>query len=166
MLCQFLLYSKVTQSYIYRLSFSHYLPSCSIPRDWTLLLFSFSFLAFLWHMEFLGRDQIWASSLPVAVLDPLIHCARLGIEPAYSCCRDAADHVAPQQEVLITLIIEKKNWGPTYDMQKFMGQGLNLCHSSTTLENSMRKNIFKWRQGWDRMVKLFGPLFWAKACVA
>ena len=33
MLCQFLLYSKVTQSYIYIHSFSYYLPSWFIPRD-------------------------------------------------------------------------------------------------------------------------------------
>ena len=35
MLCQFLLYSVVTQWYMYSHSFfSYYLPSCSIPRDW------------------------------------------------------------------------------------------------------------------------------------
>ena len=34
MLCRFLLYSKVTQSYIYiKFLFLYYLPSCSIPRD-------------------------------------------------------------------------------------------------------------------------------------
>ena len=34
MLCQLLLYSKVTQSYIYKFFFLYYLPLASIPRNW------------------------------------------------------------------------------------------------------------------------------------
>ena len=34
MFCQFLLYSKVIQSYKYTFFFSYYFPSWSIPRDW------------------------------------------------------------------------------------------------------------------------------------
>jgi len=34
-------------------------------------------------------------------LGPLTHCTRLGIEPVSWCCRDAADPVAPQQELLV-----------------------------------------------------------------
>ena len=34
MVCQFLLYSRVTQFYIHTFFFSYYLLSCSITTDW------------------------------------------------------------------------------------------------------------------------------------
>ena len=52
---------------------------------------------------YLARDQIQAAAASyttaAAVLNPLTHCARLGIEPASLCSRDIADPAAPQQEL-------------------------------------------------------------------
>lgn len=45
------------------------------------------------------RDQIQATfstyAIAVATVDPLDHCAGLGIEPGSWLCRDAADPIAP-----------------------------------------------------------------------
>ena len=64
-------------------------------------------------MEFLGQgsdlSRIFDLHCCAAMLDPLTHCAGLGIKPASQCSRDAADPVAPQWEpqkiyfLLITL---------------------------------------------------------------
>ena len=53
-------------------------------------------MAALGHMELLSQGSDAAA---VAALDPLTHCSRPGIEPVSWCCRDAADPVAPQQEL-------------------------------------------------------------------
>ena len=73
-----------------------------------LFFFFFSFLAAPQHTESSpARDQIQAVVAiyvaAVAMLDPLIRCAWLGIEPASWCCRDTADPVAPQWELLYCL---------------------------------------------------------------
>ena len=50
-------------------------------------------------MEFLASDQIQAGVViyteAVAMPEPLIHCARLGIELASWRCRDTTDPVVP-----------------------------------------------------------------------
>ena len=79
----------------------------------TLHCFIFiSFLAALWHVEFPGRGsdpshnrgQIQATVVTfvkaVIILDHLIHCAWLGIEPVSCFYRDTTDPFAPQWEFL------------------------------------------------------------------
>ena len=68
----------------------------------------FFFLAALRYMEFPARDHIRATvatyATVVATPDPLTHYAEQGIEPAFwslQCCRDTADPLVPQQELLI-----------------------------------------------------------------
>ena len=67
------------------LFFLHFWLSCSIWSSWV-------------------RDQIWALVVSyvtaAAVLDPLTHCTRLGLESAsWRHCRDIANPVAPQWEL-------------------------------------------------------------------
>ena len=71
---------------------------------------------FFWQLHSLwsssARDQIWVAvttSPATAMLDPLTHCVRLGIEPVSQCYRDVSDPVEPQQEVqkLQYLLIQK-----------------------------------------------------------
>ena len=54
-------------------------------------------------MEFLSKDQIQATVVihtsATAMLDPLTHCAGLGIEPASWYGRDAANPLEPQREL-------------------------------------------------------------------
>ena len=50
--CQFILYSKVTQSRIYMFFFSHYPPSCSITSDW-IFYFTLFFMIFIFPLWFL-----------------------------------------------------------------------------------------------------------------
>ena len=90
------------------------LPECLSQhwdQAWNLILFFFfffplsPFLAAPWHMEFPGQgsDPSHKSvtyTRPEAMLDPLIHCAGLGIKPISWHCRDATDPVAPQRELL------------------------------------------------------------------
>ena len=61
-------------------------------------------LAALWHMEFPGQGSDLSRSFNVCCsygnARALIHCAGHGIEPASWCCRDAADPIAPWQELL------------------------------------------------------------------
>ena len=65
--------------------------SLTAEPQWELL----SFLAALWSSG--ARDQIPATV--AAVPDPLIHCARSGIEPVSWHCRDAADPIVAQWEL-------------------------------------------------------------------
>ena len=69
-----------------------------------LRCFFFFFLAIL-PKEFLGQgsDQIQATA--AATPDPLIHCARLGKEPASRCYRDASNPVVPLRELLTLCFI-------------------------------------------------------------
>ena len=50
------------------------------------------------------RDQVRATAVnyaaPAATQDPLTHCAGPGIEPVSWHCRDAADPIVPQRELL------------------------------------------------------------------
>lgn len=41
------------------------------------------------------EPQLWLTLQP----DPLTHCAAMGMEPMFRCCKDAAGPVAPQQEL-------------------------------------------------------------------
>ena len=60
------------------------------------IFFFVLFLATLWRVE-LRSQGLDPSLLPAVVtLDPLTHCARLGIEPLSWCCRDAASPIAPE----------------------------------------------------------------------
>ena len=60
----------------------------------------------IWHS--LARDQVQATVATcitaMTVLDPLTHCAGPGIKPVSWCCRDVADPVAPQWELLSVLL--------------------------------------------------------------
>ena len=64
----------------------------------------------LW--SFWARDQIQAAvatyTTTAATLDPLTHCARLGIKPVSWRCRDAADPLHPSRNSSITLFLKKK----------------------------------------------------------
>ena len=51
-------------------------------------------------MEFVGQGSDPTCATAVAALDPLTHCAGLGIEPASWSCRDALNPIVPQQELL------------------------------------------------------------------
>ena len=51
----------------------------------------FSFLAALWHMEFLGQGSDTSSSCN---LGSLTYCARPGIKSVSQCCRDTATEPA------------------------------------------------------------------------
>ena len=65
------------------------------------------FLATLWYRwSSQARRYIQAAAetyaAAVATLDPLIHCAAPGIEPAPWHCKNAANRFAPQKEILFT----------------------------------------------------------------
>ena len=64
----------------------------------------FSFLATLWHVEPLGQGSNLSHSCDlhsvVATPDPLTHCAGPGTKLAFWHCRDTANPLAPQQELL------------------------------------------------------------------
>ena len=45
----------------------------------------------------------------VATLGALTHSAGLGIKPTYWCCRDAANPIAPHQELLGCLLLSCKS---------------------------------------------------------
>ena len=66
MLCQFLLYSKVTQSYIYihtnTFFFSYYLPLCSIPREWIQFPVLYSRNSLLIHSKCNGLHLLTPNS--------------------------------------------------------------------------------------------------------
>ena len=47
-------------------------------------------------------------TMVVAMLDPLVHCAGLGMEPVSWPCRDSAGPVASQQELPASLANETK----------------------------------------------------------
>ena len=61
------------------------------------------------HMEFLGQGQVPTTvathTAAMAMSDPLTCCAQLGIKLASWCCRDAADPIAPQQELLVFVLV-------------------------------------------------------------
>ena len=78
MFCQFLLSSKVTQSYIYiyvythththTFFFSYHPPSCSIPRDWTPfpVLYSRTFIhSILFTYLFIVLLSFWGCTLGI-----------------------------------------------------------------------------------------------------
>ena len=78
----------------------------SVLFQWSACLFFFfslSFLATLWHMDFLGQGSDVSPIVTCtaeATPDPLTHCARLGIQLASWCCRDAVYPILPQWELL------------------------------------------------------------------
>ena len=78
-----------------------------IPRSGIAGLYGDSTFFFSGHPKGKGsswaRDKIWVIvviyTTAVATLDPLNHCDRPGTEPAYWCCRGAADPIIPQREL-------------------------------------------------------------------
>ena len=78
-------------------SFSSLLP---LP----LLPFPLLFLLFLWlhqwHMEILGQGLNLSCTTAAVMPDPLTHCVGLGMEPVSWCCRDTANPIVPQWELL------------------------------------------------------------------
>lgn len=62
------------------------------------ILFYFFFIFWSPHGIWISqaRDQIQSTVEPMAMSDPLVHCAGPKIKPAPWCCRDAADPIATQ----------------------------------------------------------------------
>ena len=83
---------------------------------------SFSFIYFIYfsfsaaprHMGSLARDQIWAAVVTYAaskaMLDPLTHCAQLGIKPLSWCCRDATHPIAVETLSLLVNVMNYIDW--------------------------------------------------------
>ena len=69
-------------------------------KSFSFFVFGFGFLAVLQHKAFPGQGSDPTYAAAAAAPYPLTHCVRQGIEPASWRCRDAADPVAPEQEVL------------------------------------------------------------------
>ena len=100
MLCQFLLYSKVTQSYIhtyiyiyiyiYTFFFSYYLPSCSNSRDWIQFPVLYSRTSLLIHSKCntLHLQTPNSQSLPSSPLSPLAATSLFSVSMnLFLCCR-------------------------------------------------------------------------------
>ena len=60
-----------------------------------------------------AQDQIQAAvstyTVATATLDLLTHCARPGIEPLSSHCRDTANPIVPQWELLPKIFFKREN---------------------------------------------------------
>ena len=76
---------------------------------------------------FQARDQIQATVVTywatVAMLDPLTHCAGLGIKPTSWSCKFAADPIAPQWELLFVCFLA------AWWHMEFPGQGSDPSQS-------------------------------------
>ena len=138
-LCQFLLYSKVTQSYIYRLSFSHYLPSCSIPRDWTLLLFFFFGLSVAYGVPGQGSD-----------LSLILACGSAG---SFNPLCQAGDWTC-------LLVLQRCCWSRcttarspyySYNRKKKIGAPPMTCKSSWARGWTYATAVQHWRTPWEKI---------------
>ena len=81
---------------------------------WDVFVFLVLVLFFWLLRSSQASDQIPAAvadyMAALAMLDPLIHCMGLGIEPMSRCWRDTTNPVAPHQELLMYMLFKCSLW--------------------------------------------------------
>ena len=87
-------------------------PTQKLSRtSYVYVIFFFPFCFWLpqgtWNSQARDHSQasVSVSTTAIAMLDPLTHRAGPGFEPVSWCCRDAADPIVPQQELLFILFL-------------------------------------------------------------